>query len=270
MSFRALASLAVGFLAVSFWGCGHRDQRGDTDGDHGHSHAADGSHSDSAQSFSGATHKEGTGITLLEETRKFLGIQTVEVQEQILPRRIRFTARVLTAVNPGGSGVVTEHLALGVVSTNDAAILRPGLAMQLQTTSGLIVTGVIQQVSQPLAEGEAEVVAAFSTAIRTLQEGGFGDVSVSVPGERNVMVVPREAVIKSANGNLVYAVNGDAFTLTWVELGVEADGLVEVTDGLLPGDSVVTHGAMDLWLVELRAVKGGQGCCPAPPKKGKG
>jgi hypothetical protein len=44
---------------------------------------------------------------------------------------------------------------------------------------------------------------------------------------------------------------------------------VEIKDGLLEGDQVVTRGAMDLWLVELRAVKGGQGCCPAPPVRGK-
>jgi multidrug efflux pump subunit AcrA (membrane-fusion protein) len=68
-------------------------------------------------------------------------------------------------------------------------------------------------------------------------------------------------------GDLVYVVNGDAYLLTWVELGARSGGLVEVTDGLLAGDSVVTRGAMDLWLVELRAQKGGQGCCPAPPKK---
>jgi multidrug efflux pump subunit AcrA (membrane-fusion protein) len=76
-------------------------------------------------------------------------------------------------------------------------------------------------------------------------------------------------VIHGATGDLVYVVNGDAYLLTWVELGSESGGWVEVIDGLLAGDRVVTRGAMDLWLVELRAQKGGQGCCPAPPKKGK-
>jgi membrane fusion protein (multidrug efflux system) len=83
------------------------------------------------------------------------------------------------------------------------------------------------------------------------------------------MVVPRKSVIRGATGDLVYAVNGNAYLLTWVELGAESDNLVEVTKGLLPGDSVVTHGALNLWLIELRALKGGQGCCPAPPKKEK-
>jgi hypothetical protein len=112
-------------LAFMLVGCGH-DHAHDELGGHGeagHGHNADGSHSDSAQSFSGATHKEG-GITLLEETRKLLGVQTVEVQEQILPRRIQFTARVFDVSN------TKQTFATGTVSTNDAALLRAGLPVE--------------------------------------------------------------------------------------------------------------------------------------------
>jgi hypothetical protein len=262
------AQLIPALLAAALLvGCGHKHEEGD-----GHDHGKDDGHShgDDAESFSGATHKEGTGITLLDETRILLDIQTVEVQEQTLPRKLGFTARVFNTGEAGGNSPMVDQQALGTISTNEIVLLRPGLPAQLQTASGVTVTGVIQQVSQPVANAEAEVIAAFPSAITKLRQGDFVEVSVSVPDERSVIVVPREAVIKSATGNLVYAVNGDAYILTWVELGAEANGLVEVSDGLLPGDSVVTHGAMDLWLVELRAVKGGQGCCPAPPKKGKG
>ena len=54
-----------------------------------------------------------------------------------------------------------------------------------------------------------------------------------------------------------------------VQAGAEGDGLVEIRDGLLSGDSVVTQGALQLWLIELRAVKGGQGCCAAPAVRKK-
>ena len=86
-------------LAAALAGCGQKDHAGDAQGEADHSHNADGSHSDSAQTFSGATHKEGTGITLLEETRQLLGIQTADVQEQILPRSICFKARVFGTDN---------------------------------------------------------------------------------------------------------------------------------------------------------------------------
>jgi hypothetical protein len=252
-------------------GCSQKNHDGKPHAEDDHSHNADGSHSDSAQSFSGATHKDGTGITLLEETRKLLGIQTAEVQEQTLPRTIRFTARVFDGGRLAGDKAPSSSpLALGTVSTNDAILLRPGLPVNFNVASGNTVTGAVQRVSQLLASGEAEVIAALSTTTTTPQQGDFGQLTISVPGEKATLVVPREAVIRGTTGDLVYAVNGDAYTLTWVEIGTEANGMMEITDGLFAGDSVVTRGAMDLWLVELRAVKGGQGCCPAPPKKGKG
>jgi len=251
-------------LAAALAGCGQKDRASDTHGEADHSHNADGSHSDSAQTFSGATHKEGTGITLLEETRQLLGIQTADVQAQILPRSIRFTARVFATGH-----TASATLASGTVSTNDAAHLHSGLPVKFQTGAGITVTGVIQQVSHAQANGETEVIIAFSPTATALKQSDFGEITISLPGEKNVLVVPREAVIKGTTGDLVYAVNGNAYTLTWVQMGTEANGLVEITDGLFAGDSVVTRGAMDLWLVELRAVKGGQGCCPAPPKKGK-
>lgn len=257
----ALQFIVVAALLPLFAGC-HRehDHAHSRGGGHGHSHG------DDAESFSGATFAEGTGVTLLEETRRSLDLQTVEVAEQRLSRGIQFPVRVF-GVADGGTSPAAQ-LALGAVGTNDAAWLRAGLPAFLKTASGETATGEVQRVSIPLANDDAEVVVAFH-AVPPLRNGQFAEVLVSMPGEKSALVIPREAVIRGAMGDLVYVVNGDACLLTWVELGAESGGLVEVTDGLLAGDSVVTRGAMDLWLVELRALKGGQGCCPAPPKKEK-
>lgn len=251
-------------LVLALAGCGHKEGDGhDHDhgaADHGHSHG------DDAESFSGATHKDGKGITLLEETSKWLGIQTTEVTERKLPREVRFVGRVLGAADGGNPAGL---LVLGTVSTNDANVLRPGLPARLVTRSGSSVAGEVQQITRPLMNDDAEIIVALRGDLSALSSGEFADVTLSVPGEKEVLVVPREAVIHGATGDLVYTANGDAFLLTWVELGAKSEGLIEITDGLLAGDRVVTCGAMDLWLVELRAQKGGQGCCPAPPKKGK-
>lgn len=255
----AFVLLALVCVTAVLSGCDHGHDHGHADDDgHGHSHG------DNAQSFSGATHKEGTGIALIEETRHLLGIETVEVQEKALAREIQFTVRVFD------TRAVEKHLASGIIPANDAALLQRESPVLFRSASGVCVTGVVQRVMQPLANGEAEVIVALNPEGSPLKQGDFGKVTVSVPGEGASLVVPAEAVIKGTGGSLVYVVNGDAYLLTWVELGKQADGWVEVTAGLLEGDSVVTRGVMDLWLVELRAVKGGQGCCPAPPKKGKG
>jgi hypothetical protein len=36
---------------------------------------------------------------------------------------------------------------------------------------------------------------------------------------------------------------------------------VEITDGLYSGDKVASRAVQNLWLTELRFVKGGAGCC---------
>jgi len=242
-------------LALALAGCGHKE------GDHDHAHGDDHGHShgDDAESFSGATFKDGEGITLLDETRKLLGLRTAEVTEGALPREIRFIVGMLGA---------KDGTALGTLPLDQASLLRPELPVRIKTSSGAIVTGEVRRVSRPLANDEAEVLVSFHST-PALALGEFGEATVSVPGGKSNLVIPREAVIRGAMGDLVYVVNGDAYLLTWVEPGAESGGLVEIADGLLAGDSVVTQGAMDLWLVELRAQKGGQGCCPAPPKKEK-
>lgn len=265
--------LNLGAAAVLvFSGCKREHSHAHHDAEHSHGGGHGHSHSDDAESFSGATHKEGKGITLLDETRKLLGIQTAEVREQTLPREIRFVVRVFglsqSEVRPIANDNLAGQLSLGTVPAAEAALLRAGSPAQLKTRSGATVTGEVQRVTRPLAAGDSEVIVAFRS-VKPLQSGEFAEVFVSVPGDKNALVVPQESIIRGATGDLVYVVNGNAYLLTWVTLGSEADGLVEATDGLLAGDSVVTRGAMDLWLIELRAMKGGQGCCPAPPAKGK-
>lgn len=51
--------------------------------------------------------------------------------------------------------------------------------------------------------------------------------------------------------------NGEHFLRTPNKAGANSGDLVEVLDGLLTGDVVVSKGAEQLWLIELRFTKGG-------------
>jgi multidrug efflux pump subunit AcrA (membrane-fusion protein) len=66
--------------------------------------------------------------------------------------------------------------------------------------------------------------------------------------------------LRAVDGTFVYAVNGDSYFRTAVKVGAESESMVEITDGLLAGDAVVTKPVDVLWLIELRATKGGGGC----------
>lgn len=245
---RLAGTLAFPMLA----GCGHKE--------HGH-HETGHSHGDDAQSFSGATHKE-EGITLLDRTRKILGVQVQEAEETNVTKQLCFTVRVFAQETNG------RALASGMLPAEEASRFQPGMPVQITLPSGQSRTGALDRIEQ-LPGAEAEIIVALPAPGPATGFGIFFEAAVELRGNEKATVIPREAVIRGAEGPFVYVVNGDAYLRRPVTLGIENNYVAEIRDGLRPGDSVVTKGAMDLWLIELRAVKGGQGCCPAPPVKGK-
>lgn len=82
-----------------------------------------------------------------------------------------------------------------------------------------------------------------------------------------ILVVPKSAVLNTTAGKLVFVENGGHYKRTAVKEGRVFGDVVEITDGVYEGDEVVTDAAQTLWLIELRAVKGGKGCCPMPGAK---
>ena len=80
-------------------------------------------------------------------------------------------------------------------------------------------------------------------------------------GSTNSLSVPNRAIIRAADANYVYVRRGDYLVSVKVEIGASADGWTQIRSGLAPGDSVVARGAMDLRMIELLAIRGGDACC---------
>ncbi len=258
---RAIAIVPALLLASSlFVSCGHKE------GD-GHDHAKEESHGKAdghghgEESPSGASFKAGKGVIVTEETKKLLGIEVVDVSERKLPNQVRFTVQVFGEkhhhlLNPEDHTGCDVHGA-GFVSTNTAVIVKTGQAVELFKNTNAPLGGVVLSVQRALALGESEIVIGVSNATATLKAGDFVLARISLPREEAVTVIPQPALLRTTEGTFVYAVNGDAFFRTAVKVGAEADGWVEITDGLLAGDAVVTKPVQTLWLIELRATKGG-------------
>ena len=243
-------------------GCGQKHDEDDHH-DHGKEKAEgrDDGHGHGEEAPSGASFKPGTGIILTEETRRSLGVETVEISERKLPLEIRFRAQVF-GENHKPSAAETYHAectakAAGLLAEDKAAYVRPGAPVQLATKSGESLRGVVLGVHKALAIGEVEVVVGVTNSAARLKEGGFLGASITIPRDQDVIVVPKSAVLRTAEGTFVYTVNGDAYFRTAVKTGAEAEGFVEIMDGLLRGDVVVTKPVERLWLIELRATKGG-------------
>ena len=82
-----------------------------------------------------------------------------------------------------------------------------------------------------------------------LRPGMRAEFAIVIGKRESVMSIPREAVQGDGADRFVYVADYElknAFLKTPVVLGAQNDRLVEVTNGILPGDQVVTRGAYAL------------------------
>ncbi len=99
------------------------------------------------------------------------------------------------------------------------------------------------------AEGTIEAAFHVENPQKLLRPGMKAEFSVVVSQRENVTSIPRSAVQGDAAGRFVYIKDyglKNAFVKAPVVLGAQNDRFVEVADGLLPGDEVVTRGAYAL------------------------
>ena len=209
----------------------------------------------------GASFAAGKGITLTEETRRSLNVATTSVAEQKLPHETRFAAQVFGEKHKPNA-IESDHTectarASGLLGQNQADSLRAGMEVKLSSKTGEIFSGLILSVHSSLAIGDAEVVIGITNQGPHLQPGEFLNAAVSVVRDHLAPVIPQSALLRTAEGAFVYVVNGDAYLRKAVITGAEASGQVEIVDGLNVGESVVTQPVEKLWLIELRATKGG-------------
>ena len=256
---------AIIFLSAAFVfvmsGCGKKHAEGDGH-DHGKEEAGkDDGHGHGEEAPSGASFKAGKGVIVTEETKKLLGLEIADVTERKLPNQIRFTVQVFGEkhhhpFNPADHSGCDVHGA-GFLSSNAAVSVKAGLPVQIFKDTNRPLAGVVLGLQKALALGESEIVVGVSNASAALKAGEFVPARINLPRDEAVTVVPQSALLRTSEGTFVYAINGDAYLRTAVKVGAEADGWVEITDGLLAGDQVVTTPVQTLWLIELRATKGG-------------
>lgn len=256
-----LASFILSLLAVVVLsGCGDKRHTGEGHG----SEKAEGKeagHGHEEESPSGASFKAGKGVMVTEETKKILGVEVAEVTEQKLPAQIRFNMQVFGekhhhAIRDDDHTGCDVH-GSGFLPADKADTVRPGQGVRVLRGTNEALAGVVLAVEKALSLSEAEVIVGLTNATDKVKPGEFLSAVITLPRENVVTVIPRAALLRTSEGAFVYTLNGEAYLRTPVKLGSEANGLLEITDGLLTGDSVVTKPVETFYLIELRATKGG-------------
>ena len=199
--------------------------------------------------------KEGKGLWLPEATRQFIGLEVVEVSERKLAPQLAAEIQVYEA---------TEHgiHASGVVSRDQARLLKPGQRVSLETKEHRSLEGRLSRLDEQVqsATGQAEVLIEIPASQKEITVGTRFTATFASGKEESVTTIPRSALVRAAEGDFVYVVNGERLSRTAVVVGAEFGDLVEIKDGLYSGDKVAIKPAQTLWLTELRFVKGGAAC----------
>ncbi len=94
----------------------------------------------------------------------------------------------------------------------------------------------------------------------------FAKATVLLAKSEGVLAVPREAILEEGGEKLVFIATGDSFDSKDVATGVQDDRFVEITDGLVPDDVVVTDGKRQVYTSWLT---GGTKAKAAGTDKGK-
>lgn len=194
----------------------------------------------------GAQFKKGEGLSLTEEMRKAIGLKIEDVAEEKIASLVTLSL-----------AVATPNTATGWVTPEQAAAIQPGMEVEIQ--GDIPFKGAVEKLeANPLGVmGDSEIT------VRTKDDLTTGTALMAVlrhPAGDAVPVIPKSALLKTAEGSFVYTVNGRFYVRTPVKTGASDDKLVEITDGLYSGDQVVTTPVMSLWMAELQVLRGGKAC----------
>lgn len=226
----------------------------------GESHQGESGHEEEG-SPSGASFKAGKGVILTPETSKILGLEVADVTEERLAQIVELNAQIFSDGHRfedlNIDHTACDFHASGFLPPDKAALITLKQQVKLLDSNREIFDGFVAAVQKPLSHGETEVIVGVTTAKNKLKDGDFVQASISVPRDKTVTVIPNAALLRTAEGTYVYVVNGKAYYRTAVQPGARAGDKLEIVDGLYPGDQVVVKPVETLWLIELRATKGG-------------
>lgn len=251
-------------LALLPIGCGcqkksesHKEESGHG---HGKEKSEEGEHGEE-ESPSGASFKPGKGVILTPETSKILGLEIADVTEEKLAQVIELNVQIFSDAHRF-KDLKIDHTgcdfhASGFLPADKAALVKPKQQVKLLDSNNETFEGFVAAVQKPLSHGETEIIVGVTAAESKLKDGEFVQALISVPRDEVVPVIPSAALLRTAEGTYVYAVNGKAYYRTAVKPGSQAGDKLEIIDGLYPGDQVVVKPVETLWLIELRATKGG-------------
>lgn len=108
------------------------------------------------------------------------------------------------------------------------------------------VTGTVYAI-EPKVEGETRSIKAralVKNAGTKLFAGAFAKITVPLRSTENALAVPSQCIIPEARNKKLIVIKDGKAKFTIVETGVRKEAMIQVTSGIMPGDTIVTTAIM--------------------------
>jgi membrane fusion protein, multidrug efflux system len=164
----------------------------------------------------------------------FVTLRTVNIGQRLRPMDNLFN---LGAFSPLFADV---HL-----SERDTRSVRPGqpATVRLGSDDDASIQGRVERISPIVdqASGTVKVTIAIEPK-QGYRPGAFVRVDIRTDTKTDAIVIPKRALVEEDGQSYVYIAEKDSARRTKVELGYQREGIVEIRDGVKPGDNVVVAG----------------------------
>lgn len=152
-------------------------------------------------------------------------------------------ARIVDLTRVQIEGEVPEGLLTHLAATQDAVA-----RIHNATDGSVIGEGKVRFVSPVIDANKrtGHIIIDAENLSGALRQGQFVELSVVLGTNGSAVVVPPSAIVKEGPLQYVFVKEGDTFRKRDVAIGTRDDRVVEITQGLVPGDVVATGGAFSL------------------------
>jgi membrane fusion protein, heavy metal efflux system len=145
----------------------------------------------------------------------------------------------------------SQVLARGITfESPDLSLIKPGqhARVRLDVFPDRVFEGKVQRLDVGLERESRtfEVYVLLDNPELQLRPNMQASVSIAIGDPQEVLAVPQRAVLGDLGNLFVFVRDGNTFERRNVVLGIKAGDQVEVVEGVLPGDNVVTEGHYQL------------------------
>lgn len=190
---------------------------------------------------------------------------TIAIRAEVNGSVTNVNAQPGTDISEGSSLLTVENLSTlwveAEVYPGEENFIQPGANVKVTVPgTDLVINGVNEQILPSYKEGTQLMIARvrIDNQQKLFRPGQVARIEINSPRKTEI-AVPVTAVIYSSAGTIVFVQSAiNTFEKRTISTGIQENGLVAVTEGLMPGELVVTEGAYLLESqVKLRPGKSG-------------